>query len=231
MNEQAEDRTDFALPRVVLVTQVCILRESLQRAIDTSHRCIVLGTAKSAAEAMIEIASRLPDIVLADASLASRREFTQNALLAAPAVKVIAFAVSDDEEQIMACAEAGVNGYVVQQASLAELIDTLYAVMRGELICPPRVAAQAFHHIFRLASHSHQLPAARADLPRRQQQILSLIEQGLSNKEIARTLNLAPSTVKNHVHSLLVRMGVARRTQAAAWRRLKAGPFDLDRQV
>jgi two-component system nitrate/nitrite response regulator NarL len=206
--------------RILVVTQVRILREGLAQAIESQGHCSVVGVAGEAAEAVAMARGLEPDIVLAESALAREVSFVRGILQVAARAKVLAFAVSDAEDEILDCAEAGAHGYVLQQASLAELIDTLHAVMRGELPCEPRIAAKAFDRISRLAAGKRRQAAPAVELPRRQGQILSLIEQGYSNKEIARTLNLAPSTVKNHVHSILVRMGVARRAQAAARMRI-----------
>lgn len=207
------------LIRLIVVSEVRIFREGLEQAIEKRPGCRVVGAVASLEESLAETAAHQPDIVLMDSGLARRPGFVQKLTQTKPSTKVVAFAVNDAEDEILECAEAGAVGYVLQQASLDELIETLRAVMRGELPCAPHIAARAFYRISRLASQVCA-KAQPIELPRRQAQILALIEQGLSNKDIARRLGIQTSTVKNHVHSILTRMGVARRAQAAARVRL-----------
>jgi len=133
-----------------------------------------------------------------------------------PSVRVIALGVSpDDEPGIIACAEAGVAGFHMRSDSLDDLVVLTRKVEAGEMFCPPAVAAILLQ---RLLSLSSQPPVVVQDLAltAREVQILEMLELGRSNRDIAAHLDIAVHTVKNHVHSLLSKLGVTTRAQAAA---------------
>jgi DNA-binding NarL/FixJ family response regulator len=127
---------------------------------------------------------------------------------------VVALAITESEAGVLACAETGVAGYVTRDASMDEVVATLLAVARGELACPPAIAASLFRHVGTLSARRGE-PAPDVLTPR-EREIVELIEQGLSNKEISRRLSIGLSTVKNHVHNLLEKLHVPRRGAAAA---------------
>ncbi|WP_197378841.1 LuxR C-terminal-related transcriptional regulator [Mycolicibacterium mengxianglii] len=134
----------------------------------------------------------------------------------APAVRVIVFGVSEqDEESIIACAEAGVAGYHMRTDSLASLITMIRNVAAGESFCPAQVSTMLLRRLTLLASTP--APAAKdLALTAREAQILKMLELGRSNRDIADHLEIAVHTVKNHVHNLLTKLGVSSRAQAAA---------------
>ena len=134
------------------------------------------------------------------------------------AIRTIVIGVPDKEEDILACIEGvGAAGYLLMDARLDDLLNNIHAVMRGETLCSPRVANLAFNPV--------PTPAQRIDtgqpgtnngtcLTRRETEIVSLIEAGLSNKEIAVRLNIEVSTVKNHVHNILDKLQLHNRYSA-----------------
>jgi two-component system nitrate/nitrite response regulator NarL len=133
----------------------------------------------------------------------------------APDIKVVALAVAETEDDIVSCAEAGIAGYVPREGSGADLLWTIEHVARGEAPCSPRVAATLMRRVAALAAERR--PASRGvRLTPRQRQIVGLIGQGLSNREIAQRLCIELSTVTNHVHSALEKLGTHRRAEAVA---------------
>jgi DNA-binding NarL/FixJ family response regulator len=133
-----------------------------------------------------------------------------------PSVKIVAFAVADREELIIACAEAGISGYVPRTASLEDVVAAVHATIRGELYCSPRTAGLLFSQMA-LRPRKRAPAAVLYVLTQREKEILALVEQGFSNKEIGRSLRIGHATVKNHVHSILSKLQVRRRGEAAAW--------------
>jgi DNA-binding NarL/FixJ family response regulator len=132
-------------------------------------------------------------------------------------IRVIVLGVSDDDESaIVACAEAGVAGYHMRTESLDDLLELIRRVAAGESVCSPRVSAILLNRLSSLAAQ--RKPAATRDvvLTAREAQILSMLEMGLSNRDIAARLCIAVHTVKNHVHSVLTKLGVSTRAEAAA---------------
>jgi DNA-binding NarL/FixJ family response regulator len=121
----------------------------------------------------------------------------------------------DDEDKIIACAEAGVVGYHMRSESLDDLIALIRNVAGGKSIFPPRVSAILLRRLSNLASKP-QRPRRGLVLTAREAQILKMLELGRSNRDIAAQLDIAVHTVKNHVHSLLSKLGVNTRAEAAA---------------
>jgi DNA-binding NarL/FixJ family response regulator len=130
--------------------------------------------------------------------------------------RVIVLGVSEqDESGIVACAEAGVAGYHTRSQSFEDLLLLMGKVAAGESHCSPRVSAVLLRRLSTLASQ--RVPASRElVLTSREAQILEMIRLGMSNREIATQLCIALHTVKNHVHSVLGKLGVSTRAQAAA---------------
>ncbi|NVN53398.1 hypothetical protein HLY00_3743 [Mycolicibacterium hippocampi] len=133
-----------------------------------------------------------------------------------PQAPVIAVATSeDDESAIIACAEAGVAGYHLRSDSFAELLLLVRDAASGKVSCPPKISAILLRRLSALASQSQVTPK-EPGLTTREAQILGMLELGLSNQDIAGQLSIAVHTVKNHVHSLLTKLGVGTRAEAAA---------------
>lgn len=156
-----------------------------------------------------------PDVVLLDTGPPDALALAGRLVRALPETRVLGFGVEDAPANVIACAEAGLRGYVPHTASTTELADIARRVAAGETVCSAGLGERLFSHLRRIALDTDRL-AADLGLTARQREILGLIEQGLSNKQIAQRLSLGTSTVKNHVHQLLGRMGVGRRAEAVA---------------
>ena len=131
-----------------------------------------------------------------------------------PTIKVILIDMDDDPEMFLECVRAGAIGYLLKDASAGEVVSGVRAVAQGQAVCP----AQLCIHLFRAFSRQWAtIPSARIELElgltRRQQQLVPLISQGLTNKEIASHLNLSEQTVKNHIHGIMRRVGAEDRLQ------------------
>src|SRR5262249_26135221 len=112
-------------------------------------------------------------------------------------------------------AEAGIHGYVTRDGSVNDVVVAIQSAVRGEVACSPRVAALLFQRVATLSEATHGVQA-RPMLTRRELEIAGLITEGLSNKEIARSLRISSATVKNHVHNVLEKLQIRRRGEAAA---------------
>jgi len=127
-------------------------------------------------------------------------------------IKVVMVAMDDDRKRFLTAVKQGVLGYVLQDSPAIDVIGAIRSVARGEAICPPHLARALFDCI---ASKSLELPNAHTrqkwGLSRREQQLIPLIGRGMTNKEIARDLNLSEETVKCHVHRILSEVGVTDR--------------------
>jgi DNA-binding NarL/FixJ family response regulator len=132
-----------------------------------------------------------------------------------PDACVIALSVEETDEELIACAEAGVAGFVRRDAAFDELTTTISSVVRGELPCSPQTAAILLRRIAQLAAERRRVTVT-ARLTPREREIVRLIDDGLSNKEIAGRLHIELATVKNHVHNILEKLQVHGRLEAAA---------------
>lgn len=208
--------------KVLVVTEIRLYRDGVAEVLRNLPGIGEAVTAASGAEA-VEAAHDGCDVVLMDMSLPRCAQTVEAVLSARPTVKVVALGVPDVGPEVVAFAQAGISGYVSREASLDELGDALRAVVRGEAVCSGTVAAVLLRHIAREAHH-------RADrVPRgltpRELEVLQLLQTGMSNKQIARALDLQLSTVKNHVHSLLAKFGASDRSELAAAVTAMPGPW------
>ena len=129
--------------------------------------------------------------------------------------------MGDDPEVFLDCVRAGAVGYFLEDASAAEVVSGVQAVAQGFAICPPQLSMALFKAF---SKQWTSLPNARIKLElgltRRQQQLIPLVAQGLTNKEIAAQLNLSEGTIKNHIHEILRRVGASDRLQVVDMTRL-----------
>jgi two-component system NarL family response regulator len=191
--------------RLLIADDHLVVRVGLRSMIDTQPGMVVVAEAANGREAIELFREHHPDIVLMDlrmpvmggveATIAIREEF--------PDARVIVLTTYDGDENIYRALRAGAVAYLLKDISRGEFLDDVRAVHSGQYCIPPAVAA-------RLAQ---RLPYA--ELSSRELDVLKLIVEGLSNKEIASALAISESTVKNHVNSLLGKLRVNDRTQAA----------------
>jgi DNA-binding NarL/FixJ family response regulator len=201
--------------RVLIVAAVRLYREGMASCLDKRDELAVVGTAATCDAALDRAVALAPDIVLLDTAIDRGVELVRALREATPPVKTVLFAVENDERAIIACAEAGAAGYLPSDASLDDLAAALVGAARGELLCPPMVAAALMRHVGAGAAAPREHPAL-VGLTSRERDVLALIDAGLSNKEIAVRLHIEVATVKNHVHHLLDKLKVTSRGAAAA---------------
>jgi DNA-binding NarL/FixJ family response regulator len=210
---------------VILISDIKIYCEGLSHALANTDSINVIGAVNTIDAAISLIAQSPPHIVVQDMTMTGSCSLVQRISSMNPAIKIIALSVPYDESNIILCAEAGITGYVPREASLDDLIAAVIGAEKGECYCPPKIAAFLFDKIQHLARRAKEnyLPVSNrqnavleTDLTRREKQILSLIADGLSNKQISKALVIEVSTVKNHVHNILVKLDVQSRVQAVS---------------
>ena len=201
--------------RVMVLSNVRLYREGLAHLLKAHDRVSVVGAGAIDRTAMDAIRRDPPDIILLDATVVCESSIVQDLSPLAPESKFVAYGVTDEASQALRCAEAGVSAFVPGDASGEELVRILFGLRAGEFNCSPRVAALLMRRIRVLSAG--QAPTRPQDrLTTRELGIVTCIADGLSNKEIAARLGIELSTVKNHVHHILEKLNVSRRTQAAA---------------
>jgi two-component system nitrate/nitrite response regulator NarL len=197
-----------------IVAPVRAYREALARALDGRIELRVLGSCATALDALVAIESLGPDVVLVDVSTGAGIEIARALARAGAATRLVALAAPEHDSFVIACAEAGVSAFVASEGTFDDIVAATQAVVRGETACSPRVAATLLR---RVADQAHErLLGEFAPLTPRERQVVALIDEGLSNKEIAARLCIEHSTVKNHVHNLLDKLGARGRAEAAA---------------
>jgi DNA-binding NarL/FixJ family response regulator len=203
----------------LIVSDVRLYREGLAELIARSPKVEVVGSARDRKAALACAREQRPSLVLADMGMAQAREVIRTLVESLPAVKVVALAVSEEETHLIACAEAGVSGYVSREASLDDLIAVIEGIDRGEMNCAPWIVGILWRRIGTLAAIKLPLPEPGL-LTARELEIVDLLEEGLSNKEIASRLIIEVATVKNHVHRILEKLGVQRRSDVVTIARM-----------
>jgi len=130
-------------------------------------------------------------------------------------LKIVLIGMDAEEDQFMATVRAGVTGYLLKDASASDVVTAVRAVARGEAVCPPQLCHALFRFVAQMAKEMPaQSTASRPDLTLRQQQLVSLVAKGLTNKEIAARLNLSEYTVRNHIHRILKQVDAESRSEA-----------------
>jgi two-component system nitrate/nitrite response regulator NarL len=201
--------------RVVIVHSVRLYREALADLLHREGRVEVVGTAASLAGANEVVRVLAPDVCLlglgALDELDNVREFVQTL----PTVKLVALGVGETTAEVLAWAEAGIHGFVTEDGEVDSCIAAIDAAAHGNLTCSETVAAVLLRRVAELAATLADGIRPYHVLTRREFEILELIGRDLSNKEIAARLFIEVTTVKNHVHKILEKLGVRRRSEAA----------------
>ena len=203
------------MTRVFIVSEVRLYRDGLARLLRRDQRLDVVGSAGDVPDALEALAGtdEAPEAVLLDVPAPASPESLRQLEAAVPTARIIVLNVSDaDEQAVIAWAEAGVGGMLSRDVDVDDVAQAVETTARGGTVCSPRLAALLLQ---RLARSNEERPVT-SPLTTREREIAALLEQGLSNKEIAARLQIELPTVKNHVHSILTKLKASRRGQAAA---------------
>jgi len=209
------DHTTLAIrPRVFIISNVRLLCDGLTLSLSHQPSLQVVGSADMTVKST-RMGELHPDVVLLDVGTPGGLDMPPILRQVLPDLKVVAIAVNDVEQEVFACAEARVSGFVSRNGSIQDLLAAIHCAVRNELVCPPRIAALLFGRVVTLRSERIG-ERVHGGLTRREHEIASQLIQGLSNKEIARQLRIQNATVKNHIHSILGKLEVRRRGEVAA---------------
>jgi two-component system, NarL family, nitrate/nitrite response regulator NarL len=201
-------------PRTLIVSDVCLYREGLALALERRGDIQLVGTADSLDAARTFVATGECAVVLLDGSMPHALGIARTLMLIDPSMKIVAVAVADEAADVVACAQAGLDGYVPRDGSISDVADAIHSAMHGELRCSPRIAATLFKRLAALGPVADVVETPI--LTARETEVAELIDRGLSNKQIAQRLRIGTATVKNHVHNILEKLQVNRRAEAAA---------------
>jgi two-component system, NarL family, response regulator DevR len=203
--------------RLLLVDDHEVVRLGLRALLDHHTQFEVVGEAGTAKEAIDQVARSKPDIVLMDIRLPGTsgieacEEITRNY----PDSRVVMLTSYADDEMLFSAIRAGASGYVLKQIGGDDLIRSLEAVGRGEVPLDPAVTQRVFQEVRRAVKEEEA--AAFANLSQQERHVLLLVSEGKTNREIAKALFLGEGTVRNYVSSILSKLGVSNRAEAAAY--------------
>jgi two-component system response regulator DevR len=213
MTEQPEQRP----LRLLVVDDHEVVRQGLVALIDRREKFQVVAEAGTVEEALDAARRFQPDLVIMDVRLpdGSGIEACREIRAELPATRVVMLTSYPDEEAVLSAIIAGASGYLLKQVRARDLVNALEAVGRGESLLDPAVTEKVLERVRRIASGTYTDELAQ--LTAQEQKILQLVAEGKTNKEIASEVFLSDKTVKNYVSSILSKLNLQRRAQAAAF--------------
>ena len=204
--------------RLLLVDDQRLMRDGLRTILELEDDLEVAAEAGNGEEALVQYQQALPDVVLMDIRMPGMDgvEATRRIKETWPEALIIILTTFDDEQYVFEGLRAGALGYLLKDVSGAELAAAIRTVFGGGALIEPSVARKMVAEFARIVPSSRGVDEGMAEqLSEREQEVLKMVAQGLSNKEIAQKAHLAEGTVKNYVTSILQKIGARDRTQAA----------------
>lgn len=203
--------------RIVIVDDHEVVRLGLRSLLERHPHFDVVGEAGSAREAMEQVAALRPEVVLMDIRLpgSSGIQACEEIVAKYPGTRVIMLTSYAEDEMLFSAIRAGASGYILKQIGSTELVKALEAVSRGEALLDPAVTQRVFQEVRRAVKEEEA--TAFAHLSEQEKHVLQLVSEGRTNREIAKTLFLGEGTVRNYVSSILSKLGVSNRAEAAAY--------------
>lgn len=200
--------------RVIVVDDHSFYRAGLTRLLRASGVDVV-AEAPNGDQALLEVAAHAPDVVVMDLNMPgiSGIEATRRLVETSPSTKILVLTVSADEADVTGAILAGASGYVLKDGPVEEVVAGIRAVTAGHSLISPRVASFMLDHLRESTAEVQELAGTR--LSRRELEVLGLLAEGRANQEIADELVISQSTVRNHISSILLKLQVDNRVQAA----------------
>ena len=207
----------MAKQRIVLVDDHEVVRLGLKSLLERHPQFEVVGEASSARDALEQVTALEPDVVVMDIRLpgTSGIEACEQIVDNHPNTKVIMLTSYAEDEMLFSAIRAGASGYVLKQIASEELVKAIEAVGRGEALLDPAVTQRVFQEVRRAVKEEEA--SAFQHLSQQEKHVLLLVSEGKTNREIAKNLFLGEGTVRNYVSSILSKLGVNNRAEAAAY--------------
>ena len=203
--------------RVMLVDDHEVVREGIRSLLESHEGMAVVAEAATAREAVVRASAARPDVIVMDVNLpdGSGIEATRQIRAEREQTQVIMLTSYADEEALFAAILAGAAGYVLKEIGTSDLVRAIRTVAEGKALLDPAMTQKVLERLRRGRELLKDERLAR--LTPHEERILSMITEGKTNREIAADLKLAEKTIKNYVSSILSKLGVARRSEAAAY--------------
>jgi len=203
--------------RIILVDDHEVVRLGLKSLLDRHHEFDVVAEAGNAKEAIEQVERLLPDVVLMDIRLpgTSGIEACEEITKKFPDIRVIMLTSYAEDDMLFSAIRAGASGYVLKQIGAEDLMKAIEAVGRGEAMLDPGVTQRVFQEVRRAVKEEES--SAFSTLSQQERHVLLLVSEGRTNREIAKALFLGEGTVRNYVSSILSKLEVSNRAEAAAY--------------
>ena len=205
-------RGAFNNPIIGVVSETLHYRECLVKVLKDQLGLAALDLGGGGPDSIRRLVHDRPDLVLVDLRPAYLEPFIRHAHADLPSLLLIAVGVREEEGDLLALFEAGMAGFVPLGSPLADVFGAIRAALRGELHCPPQIVAALARRLAEVGRKRH--PGAAHVTPR-EEQVMRFLGEGLTNKEIATLLSVEASTIKNHVHSILQKLSIGKRSEIA----------------
>jgi DNA-binding NarL/FixJ family response regulator len=206
--------------RVMICDDHALFRRGLIMVLESEEGIEVVGEAEDGEQAIARVADLAPDVVLMDVRMprVSGIDATKAIATAVPAAKILMLTVSDEEDDLYDAIKAGATGYLLKEISIEEVATAIRAVVSGQSLISPSMASKLlseFTNLAKKADERQSVPTPR--LTDRELEVLKLVAEGMSNREIAGELYISENTVKNHVRNILEKLHLHSRMEAVVY--------------
>jgi two-component system, NarL family, nitrate/nitrite response regulator NarL len=204
--------------RILLIEDNRIIRDGITAMINSHGDVTIASVSNGRDDALVKVRSAKPHLILIDFSLDSQDslDIVETVKRDFPLVKIVGMGIAPSQPDIRAFVQAGTDGFILKNATLDDVLNTIRAVAGGAIVLPPAMTASLF---FQIVEHgvSRGKKSLNVDnrMTQREKEVIALIAEGMSNKQIASDLNIATFTVKSHVHNILEKLALNSRLQIA----------------
>lgn len=208
---------------VLLVDDHTLFRQGLAGLLSSQDDIEVIGEASTGEEAVEKARELVPDLILMDINMPGTNGLEATRLIKdeLPHTRIVMLTVSEDDRDLFEAVKNGAEGYLLKTLKAEQLFELLKGVFKGEAPISPSMAKKLLAEFAQMARRDddkeQQLPSNRQELTRREREVLQLLSDGSTDKEIAATLCISRRTVKNHVHNILEKLQLQNRVQATAY--------------
>jgi DNA-binding NarL/FixJ family response regulator len=215
-----EETTGDTVIRVIVADDHALFRRGLEMVLESEPDIDVVAEASDGAEAIDLAVKNMPDLVLMDVRMPAQGgiEATKAIKDAVPHTKILMLTISDEEEDLYDAIKAGASGYLLKEISIEEVADAIRKVHAGQSLISPSMASKLLNEFAAMAKkdeEKQQMPAPR--LTDREMEVLTLVAQGMNNRDIAKELFISENTVKNHVRNILEKLHLHSRMEAVVY--------------
>lgn len=206
--------------RVLLADDHALFREGLRNIIKAQPDFKVVGEASDGIEALVKASELMPDLILMDVTMpvCDGLEAVQNIKAELPEITIVMLTVSDEDEKVFEAIRNGAQGYLLKSINSHDMLASLRGAVRGEAAISRTMGGRMLEEFRRISQRSPTFPSEDlASLTIREQEVLTLVAEGKTNKEIAAVLNVSVNTVKSHMRKVLAKLHMEKRQEAALY--------------